>query len=266
VNVDDDYGARLAAELEGIGAPPLTTFSPSGEAEATLAAADVTFDAGGTRFRLRTAGEEERAVSLRLPGHFNVENALAALACARALGIGLDEAVAALADAEPVPGRMEPIDEGQAFGVLVDYAHTPDSLENVLAAARKLTAGRLISVFGCGGDRDPLKRPLMGRAGAELSDVPIVTSDNPRSEDPEAIIEQVLAGIPAEARESVIVEPDRRVAIAAALGRAEAGDLVVVAGKGHEQGQEFEGGRKIPFDDRDVCREELERLRVGGSA
>jgi UDP-N-acetylmuramoyl-L-alanyl-D-glutamate--2,6-diaminopimelate ligase len=266
VNIDDEYGARLAAELGEIGAPPLTTFSPAGDAEATLAATDVTFDASGTRFRLTATGEEERAVSLRLPGHFNVENALAALACARALGVGLDDAVAALAQAEPVPGRMEPIDEGQTFGVLVDYAHTPDSLENVLDAARKLTTGRLISVFGCGGDRDPLKRPLMGRAGAELSDVPIVTSDNPRSEDPEAIIEQVLAGIPAEARDSVVVEPDRRAAIAAALCRAEAGDLVVVAGKGHEQGQEFEDGRKIPFDDRDVCREELERLRVGGSA
>ena len=266
VNVDDPYGARLATELEAIGAPPLTTFSPSGAQEAALAAADVGFDASGTRFTLRAAGEADRAVALRLPGHFNVENALAALACALAVGIGLDDAVGALADAEPVPGRMEPIDEGQSFGVLVDYAHTPDSLENVLAAARMLTTGRLISVFGCGGDRDPLKRPLMGRAGAELSDVPIVTSDNPRSEDPGAIIEQVLAGIPAAARDAVVVEPDRRAAIATALGRAEAGDLVVVAGKGHEQGQEFEGGRKIPFDDRDVCREELARLRVGGSA
>ena len=266
VNVDDPYGARLAEELSAIGSPPLTTFSPSGRSEATLAAADVEFDASGTRFRLRVAGGEELPVSLRLPGHFNVENALAALACAGAIGIDLGAAVAALAGAEPVPGRMEPIDEGQSFGVLVDYAHTPDSLENVLDAARKLTDGRLISVFGCGGDRDPLKRPLMGRAGAELSDVPIVTSDNPRSEDPDAIIEQVLAGIPAAARDAVVVEPDRRAAIARALAEAHAGDLVVVAGKGHEQGQEFEAGRKIPFDDRDVCREELSRLQVGGSA
>jgi UDP-N-acetylmuramoyl-L-alanyl-D-glutamate--2,6-diaminopimelate ligase len=155
---------------------------------------------------------------------------------------------------------MEPIEEGQRFGVLVDYAHTPDSLENVLRAGRLLTEGSLICVYGCGGDRDPLKRPLMGRAGAELSDVPVVTSDNPRSEDPEAIIEQMLEGIPAERRPAVVVEPDRRAAIAEALKRAAPGDLVVIAGKGHEQGQEFEGGRKVPFDDREVAREELAAL------
>jgi UDP-N-acetylmuramoyl-L-alanyl-D-glutamate--2,6-diaminopimelate ligase len=266
VNVDDPYGARLAEELAAIGAPPLTTFSPSGAEGATLRAHDVEFDATGTRFGLAVEGDAEvRAVRMRIPGHFNVENALAALACARAVGLDLGAAVAALAEAEPVPGRMEPIDEGQPFGVLVDYAHTPDSLENVLRASRRLTEGRLISVFGCGGDRDPLKRPLMGRAGAELSDLPIVTSDNPRSEDPMAIIEAILGGIPEGRRDGVVVEPDRRAAIAEALGRAGEGDLVVVAGKGHEQGQEFEGGRKIPFDDRDVCREELGRIGVGGS-
>ena len=192
-----------------------------------------------------------------LPGHFNVENALAALASVLALEVDLDLAVAALAEAELVPGRMEPIDGGQDFGVVVDYAHTPDSLENVLRAARRLTDGALICAFGCGGDRDPLKRPLMGRAGAELADVAIVTSDNPRSEDPEAIIAQVLAGVPDDRRDLVIVEPDRRRAIALAIDRARSGDLVVIAGKGHEQGQEFEDGRKIPFDDRDVAREEL---------
>ena len=128
---------------------------------------------------------------LRLPGHFNVENALAALGSVLAIGIDLDEAIAGLAAADPVPGRMEPIDAGQDFGVLVDYAHTPDSLENVLRAARRLADGELICVFGCGGDRDPLKRPLMGRVGAELANLAVVTSDNPRSEDPEAIIAQV---------------------------------------------------------------------------
>ncbi len=167
---------------------------------------------------------------------------------------------------------MEPVDEGQDFGVIVDYAHTPDSLENVLTAARRLTEGRLICVYGCGGDRDATKRPLMGRAGAELSDVPVVTSDNPRSEDPEAIIAQMLEGLdglPAERREAIVVDADRRRAIATALGQARSGDLVVIAGKGHEQGQEFEGGRKEPFDDRDVAREELARLgagRLGGGA
>ena len=160
-----------------------------------------------------------------------------------------------------MPGRFESIDEGQPFGVIVDYAHTPDSLENVLRAARRLTEGRLISVFGAGGDRDREKRPLMGRAGAELSDVAVVTSDNPRSEDPDAIIEQIHGGIPESPRREVVVEPDRRAAIALAFARAaQPGDTVVIAGKGHEQGQEFEDGRKIPFDDRDVAREELRKL------
>ena len=157
-----------------------------------------------------------------------------------------------------MPGRFEPIDEGQGFAVLVDYAHTPDSLENVLRAARRLTSGRVISVFGAGGDRDRDKRPKMGRAGAELSDLAVVTSDNPRSEDPEAIIAEVLGGI--ENGANVEVEPDRRAAIALALGQAQPGDTVVIAGKGHEQGQEFEDGRKLPFDDREVAREELRKL------
>jgi UDP-N-acetylmuramoyl-L-alanyl-D-glutamate--2,6-diaminopimelate ligase len=142
--------------------------------------------------------------------------------------------------------------------VLVDYAHTPDSLENVLRAARQLTDGRVISVFGAGGDRDRDKRPKMGKAGADGSDLAIVTSDNPRSEDPEAIIAEVLASVAGE--EGVEVEAERRAAIALALGRARPGDTVVIAGKGHEQGQEFEHGRKLPFDDREVAREELRKL------
>ena len=161
---------------------------------------------------------------------------------------------------------MEPIDAGQEFAVLVDYAHTPDSLENVLQAARRLTPapGRVICVFGCGGDRDRDKRPLMGEIAARLADVPVVTSDNPRSEDPEAIVAEITAGM--TARDDVEVEVDRRAAIRGALEIAGAGDTVVIAGKGHEQGQEFEGGRKIPFDDRDVAREELEKLGAGRTA
>jgi len=181
------------------------------------------------------------------------------VAAAGALGVGLDEAVGALANAPPVPGRLEPVAAGQSFLVLVDYAHTPDSLENVLEAARRLTRGRLIAVFGCGGDRDRAKRPLMGEIGARLSDLAVVTSDNPRSEDPDAIIEEILDGIDGGAG-AVEVEADRRVAIRLALAAAGAGDTVVIAGKGHEQGQEFEGGRKIAFDDREVAREELGRL------
>ncbi len=174
------------------------------------------------------------------------------------MGIASDVAAEALSSAAAPPGRFEPVDEGQDFTVLVDYAHTPDSLENVLRAARRLGQGRVIAVFGAGGDRDRGKRPLMGRAGAELSDLAIVTSDNPRSEDPEAIVAEVAAG--ATNGGGVEVEVDRRAAIALAFSRAEPGDTVVIAGKGHEQGQEFEGGRKIPFDDRDVAREELRRL------
>jgi UDP-N-acetylmuramoyl-L-alanyl-D-glutamate--2,6-diaminopimelate ligase len=172
----------------------------------------------------------------------------------------VDSGVAAegLGRAERVPGRFEPVDEGQDFAVLVDYAHTPDSLENVLKAARRLTAGRVIAVFGAGGDRDRDKRPKMGRAGAAGSDLAIVTSDNPRSEQPGAIIDEVVGGI--ENGASFEVEQDRRAAIARALREAAAGDTVVIAGKGHEQGQEFEDGRKVPFDDREVAREELRKL------
>ncbi|CAN5471240.1 UDP-N-acetylmuramoyl-L-alanyl-D-glutamate--2,6-diaminopimelate ligase [soil metagenome] len=255
VNVDDAYGRRLADDLRAAGhAEALVTFSASG-ADADLAATGVSFDATGSTFRLAAPEGIELDVRTPLPGDFNVENALAALGIAHALGLDLAAAAAALEAAEQVPGRFEPIDEGQPFGVLVDYAHTPDSVENVLGAARKLTDGELISVLGCGGDRDRDKRPLMGRAAAELSDVAVITSDNPRSEDPAAIVGEVVAGI--EDTSDVVVEVDRRAAIALALKRASEGDIVVIAGKGHEQGQEFEDGRKIPFDDRVVAREEL---------
>ncbi len=254
VNVDDPYGGRLAGELECV------TFSAEG-ADADYAAHTVSHDADGSRFVARSpAGETE--VRTALPGHFNVANALAALAAATALGVEPDVAAAALAQAPPPPGRFEPVDEGQGFAVVVDYAHTPDSLENVLRAARRLTAGRLIAVFGAGGDRDRDKRPKMGRAAAEHSDLAVVTSDNPRSEDPGTIVAEVAAGI-GEGVE-LEVEPDRRAAIALALRSARPGDAVVIAGKGHEQGQEFEGGRKVPFDDREVAREELRELGGAG--
>jgi UDP-N-acetylmuramoyl-L-alanyl-D-glutamate--2,6-diaminopimelate ligase len=250
VNVDDPYGRRLAEEIESI------TFSAEG-GDADYRATDVSFDVAGAEFTV-TAPDGEVPVRTGLPGHFNVANALAALASAAALGVEPATAARALEGAGRVPGRFEPIDEGQPFAVLVDYAHTPDSLENVLLAARRLTEGRLISVFGAGGDRDRDKRPKMGRVAAQLSDQTVVTSDNPRSEAPDAIIAEILAGIDAD--QAVEVEPDRRTAIALALERAAAGDTVVIAGKGHEQGQEFERGRKVPFDDRDVAREELRKL------
>jgi UDP-N-acetylmuramoyl-L-alanyl-D-glutamate--2,6-diaminopimelate ligase len=265
VNVDDPYGRRLAEEFETV------TFSVEG-ADADYSAGDVSFDASGAQFTVnrRSTGRKhtymegnrpidpEVSVRTGLPGHFNVANALAAFAVAVTMGVEPEVVAAGLAGAAGVPGRFEPIDEGQGLAVLVDYAHTPDSLENVLRAARRLTAGRVISVFGAGGDRDRDKRPKMGRAGAELSDLAVVTSDNPRSEDPAAIVAEVAAGT-GEGGE-VEVEVDRRAAIALALARAEPGDTVVIAGKGHEQGQEFEAGRKIPFDDREVAREELRKL------
>jgi UDP-N-acetylmuramoyl-L-alanyl-D-glutamate--2,6-diaminopimelate ligase len=245
LNADDEHGRRLAAELEGA-----VTFAV--EREADWRALDVRTGLDGSRYRVSGPGGEAEVRS-PLPGRFNVSNTLAALAAAAALGVELDEAVAALASFRAAPGRFEPVDEGQDFAVLVDYAHTPDSLENVLRAARELTEGRVIVVFGAGGDRDRGKRPLMGEIAARLADVVVVTSDNPRSEDPEAIIREILEGA-GPGVESLV---DRREAIARAVGLASEGDVVVVAGKGHEQGQEFEGGRKLPFDDVAVVREAL---------
>jgi UDP-N-acetylmuramoyl-L-alanyl-D-glutamate--2,6-diaminopimelate ligase len=246
VNVDDPYGARLATELE---LPRLVTVGIDAPG-AGLRATGVHSDMGGSAFR---AG----GLALRspLPGRFNVLNVLGAVAAVRALGVDDETIVAALPGAGRVPGRFEPIDEGQDFAVLVDYAHTPDSLENVLRAARPLTEGRLLCVFGCGGDRDRGKRPLMGGIAARLADQAIVTSDNPRSEDPEAIVAEILAGIDDRSATEAIV--DRHAAIERAVGLAAAGDVVVIAGKGHEQGQEFEGGRKLPFDDVTIAREAL---------
>jgi UDP-N-acetylmuramoyl-L-alanyl-D-glutamate--2,6-diaminopimelate ligase len=252
VNVDDPYGQRLAEQVDAI------TFSVGGEAD--FRASDVEFDATGSGFTVSTPSGSAPA-RIALPGLFNISNALAAIASTMQIGVSLDDAVAALAAAERVPGRLEPVDEGQDFAVLVDYAHTPDSLENVLRAARELTRARVHVVFGAGGDRDREKRPLMGAAAVQNADHVIVTSDNPRSEEPESIIEQILGGT----GDGVEHEVDRRKAIGLAIDSAAPGDVVVIAGKGHEQGQEFEGGRKEPFDDVTVAREAL-RARLGAAA
>ncbi len=220
---------------------------------------------GGSRFTVRGP---EGVTDLRspLPGRFNVYNVLGALAAARAVGVPIDVAAAAIETAGHVPGRFQPVDAGQEFAVLVDYAHTPDSLENVLRAARGMVTesegARVHVVFGCGGDRDRGKRPLMGEIAVRLADRVIVTSDNPRSEDPEAIIDEILAGTGPQIEH----DADRRAAIHAAIAGARPGDVVVIAGKGHEQGQEFEGGRKIPFDDITVARETLEAVRIASYA
>jgi UDP-N-acetylmuramoyl-L-alanyl-D-glutamate--2,6-diaminopimelate ligase len=248
VNVGDPYGRRIADDLRALDDTRVLTFGLVEDANIR----PENLELGPTGAIFTADGIELRT---RLRGRFNVENVLGTVAAARLLGID-DEAIAVgVWKLEGVPGRFEAVDEGQPFTVLVDYAHTPDSLENVLQAARQLTKSRLVCVFGCGGDRDRTKRPLMGKIASELADVVIVTSDNPRSEEPDAIIAEILAG----AAPDVEVEPDRQAAIAQAVELAAAGDVVVIAGKGHEQGQEIKG-RKIPFDDREIARESLRRL------
>jgi UDP-N-acetylmuramoyl-L-alanyl-D-glutamate--2,6-diaminopimelate ligase len=259
VNLDDPYGRRLAGELD-----QAVTFAI--DTDADYRAHDVHVDLKGSSFRLSTPSGE-RSLSLPLPGRFNVANAVAALAATHSLGADLDTLVEALERGVRVPGRVEPVEEGQGFAVLVDYAHTPDSLENVLSAAHEVGEGRVICVFGAGGDRDRGKRPLMGEIGARLADVLVVTSDNPRSEDPAAIIAEIMAGAIKASRPAgappVAAEVDRRAAIERAVQIAQDGDVLVIAGKGHEQGQEFAGGVKVPFDDVTVAREAL-GTRVGG--
>ena len=249
VNADDPWSRRL---LE---APAIPTTSYGIENEADVRAAEVSVDGSGS-----TAIVDGVLVRTALRGRFNVDNVLAALVAARAVGIGLDVGVRGIAEVRSVPGRMEPVDAGQDFTVVVDYAHTPDSIHSVLRGARGSADGRVIVVFGCGGDRDRAKRPMMGRAAAEDADLVIVTTDNPRSEDPDAIIDEITSGIPAVA--ATIVEPDRAAAIERAIDDARPGDVVVVAGKGHETTQEIDG-RFVPFDDREVARAALARRSSG---
>jgi UDP-N-acetylmuramoyl-L-alanyl-D-glutamate--2,6-diaminopimelate ligase len=246
-NVDDPYGRRLAGEFAGS-----VTFAIDAPADYRATGVQTGFAGSDCTFETPDGAFD---VHVPLPGRFNVLNALGAWAAARALGAQPDVLAAALPDAARVPGRFEPVDEGQPFAVLVDYAHTPDSLENVLRAAHELADGRVIAVFGAGGDRDRGKRPLMGEIGARLADICLVTSDNPRSEDPEAIIGEILEGAGDAAH--VSRDADRRASIHRAVSLAQPGDVVVIAGKGHEQGQEFAGGRKEPFDDVAVAREAL---------
>jgi UDP-N-acetylmuramoyl-L-alanyl-D-glutamate--2,6-diaminopimelate ligase len=247
VNVDDPWGKRLwrAASI------PMVPVRRSD-------ASDISASVGTLAFRWRG-----RAVVVALGGLFNVDNALMAASIASALEVEDDDIVAGLAQSSPVPGRMEAIDHEMPFSVVVDFAHTPAGLEVVLSSARPLTSGRIICVFGCGGNRDRAKRPLMGEVADRLADVAILTSDNPRDEDPLAVIDDVRAGMHGHA--TLVVEPDRRVAIGAALERAHPGDLVLIAGKGHETTQTV-GDRTLPFDDRDEARKALARLSASGGS
>jgi UDP-N-acetylmuramoyl-L-alanyl-D-glutamate--2,6-diaminopimelate ligase len=259
VNIDDPQGPLVAdhATAQGL---QVVTYGVDGTT-AAVRATDVRSDARGSSFVLSDARDGfTAAVRVHLPGAFNVSNALAAAAIARAAGLPDEAVVAGLDRRVVVPGRMERVDRGQDFTLLVDYAHTPDALERVLTAARPLAApgGRVIVVFGCGGDRDRAKRPRMGAIAAALADIAILTSDNPRSESPRGIAGEVLAGVPGEHR--MLVELDRRAAIRDAIAAAGHGDVVIVAGKGHEPGQTI-GDETLPFDDRLVAGDELEALR-----
>jgi UDP-N-acetylmuramoyl-L-alanyl-D-glutamate--2,6-diaminopimelate ligase len=251
VNVADDYGRRLALELAESRRAPLVTFGTTEAAE--IRPEGLALGPLGSRFR--AAGIE---IETPLRGRFNVENVLGVIAAGILLDVDDDEIAAGVRGMTGVPGRFEAIDEGQPFAVIVDYAHTPDSLDVVLRSAREIGGGRVICVFGAGGDRDRGKRPLMGAVAAQRADHVIVTSDNPRSEDPLAIIQDVLQG----AGTGVEIDPDRRTAIHRAFSLAAAGDVVVIAGKGHEQGQET-AGVVAPFDDREVARDALREAGFG---
>ncbi|MEO1065274.1 MAG: UDP-N-acetylmuramoyl-L-alanyl-D-glutamate--2,6-diaminopimelate ligase [Actinomycetota bacterium] len=253
VVVDDEAGRRIADSAD----LPVERCSVDDVDELVLRADGSTFTWRGV------------PIELRLAGRFNVANAVAAATTAAILGVGPDAISAGLAAVDRVDGRVEAVDAGQPFAVLVDYAHTPDALERVLRTARELAGddGLVTVVFGAGGDRDREKRPLMGAVAARLADRVVVTSDNPRGEDPAAIIDAIVSGVDDERRDRIDVEPDRRAAIELAIAnaaeRAQAADLVIIAGKGHETTQEIDGVRH-PFDDRAVAREAIERRAGGG--
>ncbi len=253
VNIDDSYADRI---LAAAACPVLTT---SVAKEQGLCAKDLELHAEGIRFTA-VCGEEAAQVALPIPGKFTVYNALTVLGIARQLGISLADCAGALKTAQGVKGRVEVVPTpGKDYSVLIDYAHTPDGLENVLSSVKDFCKGRLIGVFGCGGDRDPMKRPVMGEIGVKLSDLAIITSDNPRTEDPMAIIEDILKGVKQEYGEYIVME-DRRRAIRYAMDIAEKDDIIVLAGKGHETYQEI-NGVKHHLDEREEVAAHLEEMR-----
>ncbi|MEV6244964.1 UDP-N-acetylmuramoyl-L-alanyl-D-glutamate--2,6-diaminopimelate ligase [Streptomyces sp. NPDC051742] len=252
VNLDDAYGRRLVTEAT----VPVVTFSAEGRADADWRAEDLVLGSHDSTFTAVGPEGVRIAATAPLPGPFNVANTLAAIATLAAAGIDPKSAAEGVAAVPGVPGRLERVEAGQPYLAVVDYAHKTDAVESVLRSLREVTEGRLHVVIGCGGDRDTTKRGPMGAATARLADTAVLTSDNPRSEDPLVILTAMLAGaaeVPAGERGDVLVEPDRAAAIAAAVARARPGDTVLIAGKGHEQGQDI-GGVVRPFDDREVLR------------
>ena len=253
VNADDHYSHRILAAAT---CPVLTT---SVSSDAHICASNLELQAEGIRFTA-SCGPEAEEIRLPIPGKFTVYNALTVLGIAKQLGISLSACAEALKTAEGVKGRVEVVPTpGQPYSVLIDYAHTPDGLENVLSSVRDFCKGRLISVFGCGGDRDPIKRPIMGAIGVKLSDIAIITSDNPRTEDPMSIIGDILKGVKQEHGEYIVME-DRRAAIRYAMDIAKKDDIIVLAGKGHETYQDI-GGHKYHLDEREEVAAHLQELR-----
>nr|WP_308432359.1 UDP-N-acetylmuramoyl-L-alanyl-D-glutamate--2,6-diaminopimelate ligase [Streptomyces lateritius] len=257
VNLDDAYGRRLAKEAS----VPVVTFSAEGHPDADWRAEDVELGAFGSTLTVVGPQGERFPATAPLPGPFNVANTLAAIVTLAVAGLDPRTAAEGVAAVPGVPGRLERVDAGQPYLAVVDYAHKTDAVESVLRSLRKVTEGKIHIVLGCGGDRDTTKRGPMGAAAARLADTAVLTSDNPRSEDPLAILAAMLAGaaeVPAHERGDVLVDADRAAAVAAAVARARPGDTVLVAGKGHEQGQDIAGVVR-PFDDRQVLREAIER-------
>jgi UDP-N-acetylmuramoyl-L-alanyl-D-glutamate--2,6-diaminopimelate ligase len=241
VNADDPFGVRLL----GLSQIPVVSFSLDELSDVEITPVRHAYSWRGQRFQVGIGAA------------FNVMNSFAAVKACLALGLSTEEIAAGLAAAPPVPGRFEPVQAGQDFAVIVDYAHTPDGLQAALAAARAAADdGRVIAVFGCGGDRDREKRPQMGAVAATMADRVVVTSDNPRSEAPDSIINAIISGVPGDYRDRVVSDPDRRRAFMLAFQQARPGDVVVIAGKGHETTQTI-GDRVLPFDDRAIAREIL---------
>ncbi|MFO7153532.1 MAG: UDP-N-acetylmuramoyl-L-alanyl-D-glutamate--2,6-diaminopimelate ligase [Caldicoprobacter oshimai] len=254
INIDDETGRMFAEKVQG----PLWTYGISRTAQ--VFARDIEITSKGVLFQLFLP-DGSSMISLNIPGLFSVYNALAAATACHALGVPLHNIRAGLEKVKGIPGRFELLNTGTEYSVIIDYAHTPDGLENVLKTARDFTKGRVITVFGCGGDRDPSKRPIMGEVAGRYSDFCIITSDNPRNEDPMAIIQQIIPGVKKTACPYVVIE-DRREAIAYALNHGRAGDVIILAGKGHETYQILKNNQVIPFDEREVVAELLGKEKV----
>ncbi len=253
VNVDDSYSGVMLAGAKC----PVLTYSIGGEA--ALVAEELRLEPSSVHFQARTGGKSVQ-IDLGIPGRFSVYNALGVIACGLQLGLSLEQCAAALSTAKGVKGRVETVPTDGDYTIVIDYSHTPDSLENVLKTVREATKGRVVALFGCGGDRDRAKRPIMGNIGTELSDFAIITSDNPRTEDPDAIIADILEGVKVE-KERFVALTDRVEAIRYAIENHRPGDIIVLAGKGHETYQEI-NHRKFHMDEREIVADILKEREI----